>query len=232
MSEIRDPVQKVLRELGNDVHSALIYETPVDGQRALVRAVREGGIDASGLDAARELARRLREVPGGAEALVIYDRGIVALLEREIREARPIANYEHAVLGRAFHELGYDAIEGSIVGPVYRIEAKRSDRSPEDDGSFVLWRDTEAHVTIHTDRDLLVWRYLNVAPAFRGEGFGTETVRTIEAAALSFGITRFSVEWANLEFWARFGYRDYPDLRVGSGEKDYHPEAYREDRSA
>lgn len=232
MTQDPDPVQAVFRRYGNGVHAALVYDTPVGEQRELLSIVRSGGLVALAHPQVHELLSGLREAGRGSEALETFERAIVFLLERELREARPLKGYEHAVLGSAFHGLGFDAIEGSISGPVYRIEAKRGDRSPEDDGSFALWRDTEAHVTVHVDRDLLVWRYLNVAPAFRGQGLGSELVRSLEAAALSFGVSRFSVEWANMAFWSRFGYQDYPAFRIGSGALDYHPEAYRSDRSA
>jgi len=235
--------------LANKLHTRYVYELSAEKQ-VKIKELIESTIDNYSDDKLMQLAfnsetKRLiaeliacKREPNWQKVIHKFLKGMLNILEREISRARRIrkpARISKHIL-KAMKRL-HIYKEGDIV----RVEEPSLDivkvnyisifHSPEYDGKYKSWRDTEFKFSMYFDKGIFVWDYINVHRDLRGKGTGTKLVFFCEKMAKDLGFRRFSVEWPNRSYWVNKAGYDIPmNYRIGSSSKkmEYTHEGYKE----
>jgi len=234
-------------DLGNKLHSYYIYECGRDEQREVKRKICnliEGYSDSKLLglsydDVTRKLIQdliSLKDEPQWFEVVFKLLNGLSDLLDREIKKAtrlpKPttiIQDIEKGLSGmQIYDESDVVKIEEEVPG-IMKVDYLSRRLSPEYDGIFKMWRDTQFIFTLNYNKNLFVWDYINLHKSFRGKGIGSGIIVFCENLARGLGFTRFSVEYPNRRFWEKVGYEIPEQYRIGeSEERNYTHEGYKE----
>ncbi|HLC85122.1 MAG TPA: GNAT family N-acetyltransferase [Candidatus Nanoarchaeia archaeon] len=235
-------------DLGNKIHSHLIYEASREEQdlwlaqvNTLLNDFSDRNLKVFGFDqeTKRLLGKLISNRTSSNRTLWLQlnhkiFKGLRFLLKREIAVAKPLRQK-----GLAAHFIT-EIKKSSFYHPSDTLVSKKNrqsievryickDKSPEHDGTFTPWRDTEFTFEVHLDKGLFVWTYLNVHKEHRGKGFGTAMVKSVEGIARKLGVKRFSVEYPNRRYWRHYlGYTVPAQVIVG--REGYSIEAYKEFR--
>jgi len=233
--------------LANKLHSRYVYESGVDVQRKVKHKIDRLLADydddlfrslAFNKDT-RELIDELiscRSDPGFASVVRRFLRGMSHLLDREILRARKVrkpANVARQVRKELaklhiYHRTDSIKVKEKKQG-LFEVDYISIRHSPEHDGKFKSWRDTQFKIELNFNNGLFVWKYINVHKDLRGKGMGTKLVKFCERLAKRLGIRRFTVEWPNRKFWIKMGYEIPRKYRIGkTGRKNYTHEGYKE----
>ncbi len=235
-------------DLGNKIHSHLIYEASREEQElwlskidTLLNDFNDRNLIVFGFDkeTRRLLCKLIRTRSSSNRALWLklnhkLFKGLRYLLVRELTVVKPVR--QRRLAQRFIKEIK----KLRFYHPSDILTSKKSQRSigirylctsksPEHDGKFTPWRDTEFTFEVHLDKGLFVWTYLNVHKEHRGKGLGTAMVKSVERIARKLGINRFSVEYPNRRYWRHYlGYTVPSQVIVG--REGYSIEAYKEVR--
>lgn len=234
-------------DLGNKLHSHYVYECNRNKQKEvktkiddLIEKYSDGkfiGLAYDGVTSKliRELIA-LKDDPQWSEVIRKFLKGLSDLLGREIQKAAKIPKPERVFedirngLKRMdiYDELDIVNIEEESPGTV-KVDYLSRRLSPEYDGTFKVWRDTQFIFTLNFEKNLFIWNYINLRESLRGKGMGSRLVESCERLAKGLGFRRFSVEYPNRKFWEKMGYQIPEKYRIGEAEEqNYTHEGYKE----
>ena len=231
----------------NKLHSHYVYECERSEQveaKIKIGDLIEGYSDSKLLglsydDVTKKLIQdliSLKDDPQWFEVVFKLLNGLSDLLDREIKKATIIPEPNTIIEDineelRKMHIYDESDIMKVEEGNPGIVEVNYLSRmnSPEYDGKFGIWRDTQFIFTLNYHKNLFVWDYINVHKSLRGKGIGSGIISFCETLAKGFGFTRFSVEYPNRGFWERVGYKIPEQYRIGeSEEQNYTHEGYKE----
>jgi GNAT superfamily N-acetyltransferase len=234
-------------DLGNKLHSYFIYECDRDKQIELKKRMDEliGDYSDMGLlELAYDAVTRkliqdliaLRDEPQWLEVVIKLLRGLSDLLDREIKKATEVHKPEMIVEEITERLRGIQIYDESDIVDVQeegagmvKVNYVSRRYSPEYDGEFKAWRDTQFIFTLNFNKNLFIWDYINIYHSLRGKGMGSGLIRFCEGLAKDLGFERFSVEYPNRRFWERMGYQIPNKYKIGEAEKqNYTHEGYKE----
>lgn len=233
-------------DLGNKIHSRLIYNLGKEEQAVWISIVndliqgfndeklRHFAFDKKSSIAIEKLikARTKENFKTWMKVVLKFFKAIRFLLKREIREGRQLSqkkitkNIISQIKKQPFF-LKDDILKLKKEKDKFEIHYICPSKSPEYNCRFKLWRDTEFKFVIYRDKSLFVWDYINVDKSYRGKGFGSKIVKSVESIVSRYGIRRFSVEYPNRYYWRyKFGYVIPYNLCIG--KKGYSLEGYKQ----
>jgi GNAT superfamily N-acetyltransferase len=231
------------KNLGNKIHSHYIYHSDRESQIEIKNNIDDIVIDFN----PRELVSLgfddtsiklidefidLKDTPNWEKIVVRILKALSLILQREIVEARPISNSDISLIESCLTQMpDYDAphqIKIEDISGGIQVHVLNKKLSPEYNGGFKLWRDTEFNFKLLFSKNLFVWEYLNVHDPYRGKSIGTSYVLFIEKMAKDLGFSRFSVENPTRRYWLKkLSYKIPYSYRIGSGRYQYTLEGYK-----
>ena len=230
-------------DLGNKLHSHYIYQSDRQTQIRIKHNINDILLDFEPRkieslaynDTTRNLLIELITLQNEAnwEKIVVKIlKALEQILKREIVEMKTIKKPSISHLKNKLTSLPFydDSVLLTVEEKRGLIEVDLLIRtlSPEYNGKFESWRDTQFRFKLNYLKNLFIWDYLNVHAPFRGNRIGTTNVLFIEDIASNLGFTRFSVEYPNRKYWIEKLNYDIPYCyRIGSGRYQYTLEGYK-----
>lgn len=231
------------KNLGNKLHSQYVYLRDKESQIEIKKQIDDLLMDFSPPrlvslgydDPTRRLIHELidlKEEPNWEKIVVKILKALSTILKREIIEARPISKPDISLIESLLTQMPTHDESNQIkirdrTGAIH-VDILSKKFSPEYNGKFELWRDTQFIFKLFYKKNLFVWDYLNVREPFRGKNIGTSNVLFIEKMAKDLGFTRFSVEYPNRRYWIKkLAYKIPYSYRIGSGRYQYTLEGYK-----
>lgn len=234
-------------DLGNKLHSYYVYQCDrneqIKAKTKIDDLIAEYSdskfLELSYNDITKKLLQDLISLKNEAqwfEVILKLLNGLSDLLDREIKKASNLPKTETTVgdLRKGFIKIRIhdesDVLEIKEESPgIVRVDYTSKRYSPEYDGKFKIWRDTQFIFTLNYNKNLFIWNYINIYESFRGQGMGSNIIEFCERLAKDLGFTRFSVEYPNRRFWEKMGYRIPEKYRIGeTEERNYTHEGYKE----
>jgi len=234
-------------DLGNKLHSYYVYECKGSEQIEVKRRIDDliecySDSKLLGLsydDVTTKMLQdliSLKDEPQWFEVVFRLLNGLSHLLDREIKRATVIPEPKTVVedIKKELRRMPIygesDVIRIEEEGPgMVKVDYLSRSYSPEYDGDFRIWRDTQFIFTLYYNKNMLMWNYINIHPSWRGKGIGSGIIAFCEEVAKNLGFTRFSVEYPNRGFWEKMGYEIAEQYRIGeSEEQNYTHEGYKE----
>ena len=242
------------KDLANRLHSYYVYLSDKEVQAEIKNKIddilvdftesklREIAYDEKTRDLIQELIE-LKEEPNWKKVVIKMLKGLIELLDRELIKSTTIPKpktIEDDIINEIknwdiFHKT--DLIEIKEIKPnIIKVNYLSKRLSPEYnsqklsyDGVFQPWRDTQMIFTLYFNKNLFTWDYINVQESHQGKKIGTNAAKRIEQFIPGLGITRFSVEYPNRNYWIKVMNYEIPyKYRIGSGNYSYTHEGYKE----
>lgn len=235
------------KDLRNKLHSYYIYEANRDEQQRAKKQFEElltNYTDKKFLALAPTKKTRtyiqdllyLKTEPTWEKVIKKFFTGMIHLLEREIKKSKNILKPKN-VVSKIKKELQNihiyhkeDIVEITEKGSIIQVNYISKQHSPEHKKIFEAWRDTQLKFTINFAKNIFIWDYINVHASLRGKNIGTTLSLFCERLAKDLGITRFSVQYPNRDYWIKKMNYEIPyTYRIGSGvHTNYTLEGYKE----
>lgn len=235
------------KNLGNKLHS--FYISTCDKKRqiemkrkleALIKNYDDGKFsDLAYNSDTKKLIQEVIELKNEQDwfkVIIKYFLGLSDLLEREIKKAVEIPQRETIIgdIGKKikkiyiFHPSDIIKINEEEKG-IFMVNYVSRKFSPEFNGKFGMWRDTEFIFTLNFKKNLFIWNYINIHNPLRGKGLGTILSKYCENFGKDLGFKRFMVQYPNSDYWIKkMSYSISNKCRIGSGRYSYTHEAYKE----
>ena len=185
----------------------------------------------------------LKEEPNWKKVVIKMLKGLRDLIDRELNRASTIPRpetIEKEILCEIkkwdiFHKtdlIEIKELKPDIIKVNYLSKRLSPEYNPKElvyDGVFQPWRDTQMIFTLYFNKNLFTWDYINVHKSHQGKKIGTNAAKRIEKFVAKLGITRFSVEYPNRNYWIKVMNYEIPyKYRIGSGNYSYTHEGYKE----
>lgn len=234
-------------DLGNKIHSYYIYHSNKNIQLKAKKEFEDllnsysdkKFISLGPTKDSRDLIKKfikLKNEPTWNKVVDKFIKGMIHLLEREITYSKEIPKPNN-IINKIKRELKKiyifnkeDIIKITEEYSSIKVDYISKKYSPEYDGKYESWRDTQLIFSLNFEKGLFIWDYINIYPSLRGKGMGTKLSLFCEELAKGFGFSRFTVEYPNRKYWIKKMNYEIPyKYRIGSGERsDYTLEGYKE----
>ena len=242
------------KDLANRLHSHYVYLSDRDVQtetKKMINDILNDFKDVKLIDIAYDERTRnlmqelidLKEEPNWKKIVIKMMKGLRDLIDRELIIASAIPRPEtiekqiicEIINWDIFHKtdlIEIKEIKHDIIKVNYLSKRLSPEYNPKElvyDGLFQPWRDTQMMFTLYFNKNLFTWDYINVHESHQGKKIGTNAAKRIEKFVTKLGITRFSVEYPNRNYWIKVMDYEIPyKYRIGSGEYSYTHEGYKE----